>query len=111
MGATLRRLGRNIRWLLLSEAAGRAIGFAYTALLARLLGLDGFGTLTLALVLFVSGWVILIVYNLLANILTAPSWLVLLVLVIGQQLYILSRLTLRLTVYASEMALYHRLFM
>ncbi|MCK4306130.1 MAG: polysaccharide biosynthesis protein [Candidatus Eisenbacteria sp.] len=50
MGATLRRLGRNIRWLLLSEAVGRAIGFAYTALLARLLGLEGFGTLTLVLV-------------------------------------------------------------
>lgn len=44
------RLGRNLRWLLGSEAGARALGFAYTALVARLLGLEGFGLLSLGLV-------------------------------------------------------------
>ncbi|MFC1475731.1 hypothetical protein ACFLQW_01860 [Candidatus Zixiibacteriota bacterium] len=66
-------------------------------------------TLALALVLLLTGWVILVVYNIFSNILTAPSWLVLVLLVIGQQLYIISRMTLRLTTYSSEMTLYRRL--
>lgn len=66
-------------------------------------------TITLALILFVSGWVILIAYNIFSNILTAPSWVVLVLLVVWQQLYIISRMTLRLTVYSSEMILYRRL--
>jgi len=50
MSDTLRRMGRNLRWLTASEAAGRVLGFVYTAVLARMLGLEGFGSLTLALV-------------------------------------------------------------
>lgn len=44
------RLGRNLRWLLGSELGARALGFAYTALVARLLGIEGFGLLSLGLV-------------------------------------------------------------
>ena len=50
MGDAAGRLGRNLRWLLGSEFGARALGFAYTALVARLLGLEGFGLLSLSLV-------------------------------------------------------------
>jgi len=50
MSSTLGRLGRNLRWLLVSESTARILGLVYTALAARLLGLERFGLLALALV-------------------------------------------------------------
>lgn len=49
MEDTLRRLGRNLRWLIASEAAGRIVGFFTTAIIARRFGLEQFGLFTLTL--------------------------------------------------------------
>lgn len=49
MEKTLRRLGRNLRWLVASEAAGRVVGFFTTAIIARRFGLEQFGLFTLTL--------------------------------------------------------------
>ena len=49
MEKTLRRLGRNLRWLIASEAAGRIVGFFTTAIIARRFGLEQFGLFTLTL--------------------------------------------------------------
>ncbi len=50
MESGARRLGRNLKWLLASEAGARALGFVYVAGIARLLGLENFGVLSLTLV-------------------------------------------------------------
>jgi len=66
-------------------------------------------TLGLALVIFLSGWLILFVYYGMSGLLSGPSWAVLIALVAVQQVYIVWRMALRLTAYSSQMILYRRL--
>ena len=40
--SSTRRLGRNLRWLLSAELAGRVLGFVYLFAAARLLGIEGY---------------------------------------------------------------------
>ena len=66
-------------------------------------------TLGLALLIFASGWLTLFAYYVVSGLLAVPSWVVLMVLVIVQQIYIVWRMALRLTAYSSQMMLYRRL--
>jgi len=66
-------------------------------------------TLALALLIFASGWLILLVYYGVSGLLAIPSWVVLIVLVAVQQVYVVWRMALRLTAYSSQMVLYRRL--
>lgn len=68
-----------------------------------------FSTLGLALVLFAVGAVALLIYNPLANNLSAPNTLIIFLLFLLQQGYMLFRATLRLILYASQMHLYREL--
>jgi len=68
-----------------------------------------FKTFGLALTLFITGAIVLIIYNPIADLLTAPHALVVLLLFIVQQLYIVFRMGLKLTLYASQVDLYNRL--
>jgi hypothetical protein len=66
-------------------------------------------TFALAFLLLCAGWLVLGVYNLISGALSAPSWIVVIALLILQQLYILFRMSLRLTAYSSQMHLYRSL--
>lgn len=66
-------------------------------------------TFGLALLLFIAGAIVLVIYNPLANSLAAPSWLIVLMLFVLQQFYMLFRTLLRLTSYASQLHLYREL--
>lgn len=66
-------------------------------------------TFGLALVLFVIGGLGLVVYNPIADALAAPRAVVVLLLFVVQQLYMVFRMGLRLTTYASEVHLYRSL--
>ncbi len=66
-------------------------------------------TFSLAFLLFLFGVVVLVIYNPIADRLAAPSAMVVLLLFLLQQLYMLFRMFLRLTFYASELNLYDKL--
>lgn len=66
-------------------------------------------TFGLAFLLFLAGALILVLYNPLADALAAPNALVVLLLFVLQQSYMVFRMTLRLTTYASEVHLYRNL--
>ncbi len=68
-----------------------------------------FRTFSLALTLFIIGGIVLIIYNPIADLLTAPHALVVMLLIIVQQLYMVFRMELKLTLYASQVDLYDRL--
>lgn len=66
-------------------------------------------TLGLALLLFIAGAIVLVIYNPLANSLAAPNWLIVLMLFLLQQFYIIFRTLLRITSYASQLQMYRKL--
>lgn len=68
-----------------------------------------FKTFGLALTLFITGAIVLIIYNPIADLLVAPHALVVLLLILVQQLYMVFRMGLKLTLYASQVDLYDRL--
>lgn len=63
-------------------------------------------TFGLALFLFVVGALVVVIYNSIANLLSAPEVLVVILLFILQQIYIFFRMMLRLTLYSSQLHLY-----
>ena len=63
-------------------------------------------TFGLALLLFIVGIIALIIYNPIADLLHAPSSIVVLLLLIWQQVYMVWRMVLRLTLYGGEVRLY-----
>lgn len=65
-----------------------------------------FAAFGLSLVFFLAGALVLLLYNPLADSLSAPSGVVIFVLWIVQQLYLLCRKTLELALYASQVHLY-----
>jgi hypothetical protein len=68
-----------------------------------------FVTLGISLTLFISGIVLLIMYNPVADDLHAPTATIILMLFILQQLYMYLRMLIRMTLYASQARLYqHR---
>ena len=73
----------------------------------------GFGnfwmTFGLVLLLFVVGIIALIIYHPIANLLSAPFSIVILLLFFWQQVYMVFRMMLKLTLYASEFYLYDSL--
>jgi hypothetical protein len=64
-------------------------------------------TFGLALLLFIVGIVALIIYNPIADLLHTPYSIVILLLFIWQQIYMVFRMMLRLTLYAGEVRLYN----
>lgn len=68
-----------------------------------------FKTFGLALTVFVTGAIVLVIYNPIADLLIAPHALVVILLIIVQQLYMVFRMGLKLTLYASQVDLYNRL--
>lgn len=66
-------------------------------------------TFGLAFTLFLGGLVGLVLYRLLADILTAPGTLVVILLFLVQQIYVFFRMVVRLTLYAGESQLYQDL--
>ena len=78
----------------------RGIGFAF----------KNFGrTFCFALILFVLGAIILIIYNPLADLLAAPNVLIVLFLFLFQQVYMFARMMLRVTSFAGQLTLYKKL--
>jgi len=65
-------------------------------------------TLSLSLILFLTGAVALVLYNPLADALHRPNTLVVILLLLVQQCYILFRIYLRLTLYAGQTFLHSR---
>ncbi|MGH7595978.1 MAG: hypothetical protein ACREOI_06470 [bacterium] len=65
-------------------------------------------TFGLALSLLIVGGVVLVIYNPIANNLSAPNALIVFMLFVWQQVYMLFRTLLRLTTYASQLALYRQ---
>lgn len=65
-------------------------------------------TLGLAFLLFAGGWLIILVYSFASHLFSASGWLILIALLVWQQLYIICKMALRLTVYSSQMELYRR---
>jgi len=65
-------------------------------------------TFGLVFVLFIAGWVLVLVYYLISELLSAPGWMLMILLVIIQQIYIIVRMALRLTAYAAQTELYRR---
>jgi hypothetical protein len=63
-------------------------------------------TFGLALLLFIAGIIALIIYNPIANLLSAPLWVVIVVLFFWQQVYVGWRMIVRLVLYAGEVGLY-----
>jgi hypothetical protein len=61
-------------------------------------------TFGIALLLFVTGILALLVYNPVSDALHSPSWTVVLLLFVVQQFYILGRMLLRVTLYGSQAA-------
>ncbi len=66
-------------------------------------------TFALALLFFLLGIIALIIYNPMADLLHAPSSLVILLLFIWQQVYMVFRMVLRVTLYSGEVRLYQAL--
>ncbi|HEX9653816.1 MAG TPA: hypothetical protein VGA99_08900 [bacterium] len=66
-------------------------------------------TFGLAALLFVIGGLILAIYYPIANLLSAPMVLVVTLMFLTQQLYMVVRMVLRLTLYASQLQLHERL--
>ncbi|MDZ7362752.1 MAG: hypothetical protein ONB46_18795 [candidate division KSB1 bacterium] len=66
-------------------------------------------TFGLAFLLLAVGAAALVVYNPVANSLSAPNAMIIFMLFIWQQIYMLFRMTLRLTTYSSQLDLYRRL--
>lgn len=64
-------------------------------------------TFGLALLLFLTGIIALVIYNPIANLLHAPYSIVILLLFLWQQVYIVFRMVLRLTLYSGEVRLYN----
>ncbi len=65
-------------------------------------------TFGLAFLLLAIGAAALVVYNPIANSLSAPNAMIVFMLFIWQQIYMLFRMTLRLTTYSSQLDLYRR---
>ena len=63
-------------------------------------------TFGLALIFFIVGMIALIIYNLIANLLHAPSAIVILLLFLWQQVYMAWRMVLKLTLYGSEVKMF-----
>jgi len=63
-------------------------------------------TFGLAFLFFVSGVVVLLVYHLLSRLLSDPNIAFVITLVVFQQLYMMFRMMLRLSLYAGQMSLY-----
>ena len=59
-------------------------------------------TFTLSFLLFILGIVVLVIYNPIADLLSAPSVVVILLLFLWQQFYMIFRMMLRLTLYSSQ---------
>jgi hypothetical protein len=66
-------------------------------------------TFGLAFLLVITGAAALVIYNPLANNLSAPDALIVILLFLLQQFYMIFRATLRLTLYASQLDLYRQL--
>lgn len=66
-------------------------------------------TFGLAFLLFVAGIIVLIIYNPLANLFSVPNSLIILLLFVLQQVYMVFRMILRLTLYAGQMNLFRQL--
>jgi len=66
-------------------------------------------TFGLALTLYLAGVIVLVLYNPIANNLSAPNGFVIFTLFLVQQLYMFWRMMLRLTLYSSQMHLYRRI--
>lgn len=66
-------------------------------------------TFGLAFVIFLTGWAAVIVYYFTSDIFSAPNWFIVISLLVWQQLYILFRMALRLTVYSSQTEMYRQL--
>lgn len=64
-------------------------------------------TFGLALLIFIVGIIALVIYNPIADLLHPPTSMVILLLFIWQQLYMIFRMVLKLTLYAGEVRLYH----
>ncbi|MBD3288583.1 hypothetical protein GF337_07250 [candidate division KSB1 bacterium] len=60
----------------------------------------------LMLLIIVAGIIVLIIYNLIADVLTLPNALVIIFLFLVQQLYMFFRMLLRVTLYAGEVSLF-----
>jgi len=63
-------------------------------------------TFTLSFLLFLVGAIILVIYNPISDLLSVPSSIVILLLFLLQQFYMIIRMTLRLTLYSSQMHLF-----
>ena len=63
-------------------------------------------TLLLAFILFAAGGLMVLIYYLMSGLFTAGNWFGLALLILWQQLYIICRMALRLTLYSSEMEMY-----
>ena len=63
-------------------------------------------TFGLALLLFITGIIALVIYNPIADLLHAPYSIVILLLFIWQQIYMVFRMVLKLTLYSGEVRLY-----
>ena len=64
-------------------------------------------TFGLVFLLFIVGTVAFIIYNPIANSLTAPNVIIVIMLFVLQQIYIFYRMMLRLTLYSSQLHLYN----
>ena len=67
-------------------------------------------TFGLALILFITGIIALFIYNPIADLLHAPSIIVILLLFFWQQIYMIFRMVLRLTLYGSEVKLFQAIY-
>lgn len=65
-------------------------------------------TFALSFFLFLVGAIVLVIYNPIADLLSVPSSLVVLLLFLLQQFYMIFRMTLRLTLYSSQMQLFQK---
>ena len=68
-----------------------------------------FKTFSLSLMLFFIGIIVLVIYNPIADSLHTPNALIILILFIVQQIYMFTRMTLKLTLYSSQVKLYNTL--
>lgn len=66
-------------------------------------------TFGLTFILFLAGVVVLVIYNPISNALVAPNVFVVIALFLLQQTYMMFRMTLRLTLFASQLNLYNEL--
>lgn len=68
-----------------------------------------FRTIGLAALVIIGGIIVLIIYNLIANVLTLPNAFIILLLFLVQQLYMIFRMMLRLTLFAGQVHLYQNI--